>query len=97
MARQYYVYILSSFRKALYIGVTGNLLARLEQHRTGTGSRFADRYRTSRLVYLEYGTSVHGAIRREKQIKGWTRSRKIALIESVNPDWREITEGWQGF
>jgi putative endonuclease len=88
----YYVYIVTglSLRKVLYIGVTSDLGARVEAHRTGRFGGFTARYRLSKLVYAEAFTYVRDALAREKQLKGWRRERKIALIEAVNPEWREL-------
>jgi putative endonuclease len=86
---------LASDARELYIGVTGNLARRVSQHRTGfkPGGHPA-RHQTTHLVYCETTEDVVGAIRREKQIKGWTRKRKLELIESLNPDWKDFAEGW---
>jgi putative endonuclease len=79
-------YILASRSRSPYIGVTNNLARRLHQHRMGQVHTTA-KYRVRRLVHVEVSTDVQAAIRREKQLKGWLRSKKIALIESVNPTW----------
>jgi putative endonuclease len=95
MQRQFYVYILASDSRELYVGVTGNLARRVMQHRTGfrpTG--YTAEHNTKRLVYCEITDDVQAAIRREKQIKGWTRRRKLELIETLNPDWSDLAEGW---
>lgn len=95
MPRQFYVYILASDSRELYVGVTGNLARRVMQHRTGfrpTG--YTAGHNTTRLVYCEITDDVRAAIRREKQLKGWTRRRKLELIETLNPDWRDLAEGW---
>jgi putative endonuclease len=86
----YTVYILASRAKTLYIGITNNLERRLTQHRTDDGRGFTHAYRVQRLVYYESCELVGDALRREKQLKGWTRARKVALIESVNPAWRDL-------
>ncbi len=88
--REYFVYIASNHSRTLYVGVTNDLERRMAQHETGTGSEFARRYRINRLVYYEVAADVHDAISREKQIKGWSRVKKLALVESVNPDWRDL-------
>ena len=87
----FHVYILASHRRTLYIGVTANLNARLSQHRNGTGSKFTSKYNVRRLVYAEATPSATIAIEREKQIKRWRREKKIALIESINPHWVDLT------
>ena len=88
--RTYYVYILASKSRRTYIGVTNNLQRRLYQHRTGQVHTTA-RYRLFRLVYVECTADVLAAIRREKQLKGWLRARKLALISSVNPAWDDLS------
>jgi putative endonuclease len=87
---QYFVYILASLSKTLYIGVTSGLFARVEQHRNGVFDGFTKRYRIHRLVYFERFQYVNNAIAREKQLKGWVRARKVALIEEQNPTWADI-------
>ncbi len=90
MDDRFVVYILASRTRTLYIGVTNDLERRLAQHRTGLGSRFARRYSVDRLVLVEWSPDPLSAITREKQLKGWIRAEKIALIESVNPGWRDL-------
>jgi putative endonuclease len=92
----YYVYILASRTRVLYIGVTGDLLRRMYQHRNGLVPGFTSRYSVDRLVYVESCSCSIDAIRREKQLKGWVRRRKIALIEEINPDWRDLAEDSMG-
>ena len=87
----FHVYILASHRRTLYVGVTSNLNARLRQHLSGTGSKFTSKYNVRRLVYAEATQSATVAIEREKQIKRWRRAKKIALIESINPHWIDLT------
>ena len=87
--RTFYVYILASRSRALYIGVTNNLVQRLASHREGTSSHTA-KYRIVRLVHVEMTNDVHAAIAREKQLKGWRRERKLALISSENATWDEL-------
>jgi putative endonuclease len=91
-SRSYHVYIVTgrSHSKVLYIGVTSNLAARMEAHRSGLVDGFTARYRLFKLVYAEAFNHVHDAIAREKQLKGWRRERKIALIEAVNPNGLEL-------
>jgi putative endonuclease len=89
--RTYHVYILASRTKRLYVGVTGNLAFRLHQHQIGKGSTFAHRYGITRLVYAEDTHDANAAIRREKELKGWVRRKKIALIESRNPRWEDLS------
>jgi putative endonuclease len=91
-ASSYYVYILASGKYGtLYIGVTNNLQARLEQHRSSRGSEFVKKYAVYRLVYLEIFASARDAIAREKQLKNWHRDWKIRLIEENNPDWIDVS------
>jgi putative endonuclease len=89
----YYVYILSSRSRTLYAGVTNNITRRIAQHRFGHGG-FTSKYRIGRLVYLEPFGNPLAAIEREKQIKGWVRAKKVALIEQENPGWKDLAEGW---
>ena len=75
----------------LYTGVTNNLLRRVHEHKTGVGSKFTRRYNITKLVYFETTNDVEAAIKREKQIKGGSRRKKIELINSTNPEWRDLT------
>jgi len=87
------VYILANRRNGtLYTGVTSNLLQRLYQHRNNLTPGFASRYGCRLLVWYESHEQMEGAILREKQIKAGSRSRKVALIEAANPDWRDLTD-----
>jgi putative endonuclease len=89
----YYVYILASRRNGtLYIGITNDLRARLEQHRAGRGSEFVKKYRVHRLVRMEEFASPQEAIAREKQLKNWHRDWKVRLIEEDNPDWSDLSD-----
>jgi len=91
--RAYYVYILASGRYGtLYIGITNNLRIRLEQHRTGRGSKFVSKYKVFRLVHVETFASPEEAIAREKQLKNWRRDWKIELIEKENLDWGDLSD-----
>jgi putative endonuclease len=91
--RQYYVYIMSNRTHALYIGVTNDLENRAGQHQERASSGFTQRYHLIRLVYFEQYDKIADAIAREKQLKGWRRSEKIALIESLNPQWSDLSRG----
>lgn len=93
IAKSYFVYLLSSKSRTLYVGVTNDLRRRLDEHRSGRGSVFTQRYGVSRLVYCEAYVDVRDALRREKQLKGWRRSRKIALVEAANPKWLDLSIG----
>ena len=90
--RTYYVYMLSSRSRNLYVGVTNDLAARLWQHGNGE-DEFTSRYRIDRLVYYESTSDVMAAIAREKQIKSYRRAKKIALIAASNPAWNDLAEG----
>ena len=92
--RSYYVYIMTNRSKTLYTGVTGNLPGRTLEHKQGVRGQFAARYKIDRLVYFERFGRIVAAIAREKQIKGLLRIKKIALIVSMNPDWKDLSEGW---
>lgn len=92
MMKQGYVYILTNKRNGtLYIGVTSNLPQRIGQHRTGTVEGFAKKYGLTTLVWFEHFDDLQDARRRELQMKGWKRAWKIALIETLNPDWRDLS------
>lgn len=91
---EYFVYIISSRSGTLYIGVTNSIYRRSLQHKSGELDGFASKYHCNRLVYYESFDDVHRAIGREKQLKGWLRAKKIALIESKNPRWEDFAEKW---
>jgi putative endonuclease len=76
----------------LYTGVTNNLERRIHEHQHHLVKGFTKKYNIGKLVYFEETNDIHAAISREKQIKGWLRKKKIALIESVNPDWKDLSE-----
>ena len=91
MERTYHVYILASGRNGtLYIGVTGNLAARVRQHRTGAAEGFVKKYNVTRLVHVEPFADINEAIAREKALKKWRRSWKLELIERDNPQWLDL-------
>ena len=94
--RTYHVYILASTGRVLYVGFTGDLARRLFQHRARLHRGFTRRYNVTRLVYYEARGGWRDAFTRERQIKGWRRARKIALIESVNPSWRDLAHDLLG-
>jgi putative endonuclease len=90
--KQWYVYILSNIsRSVLYVGVTNNLHRRLHEHRHGIGSTFTQKYHVNDLIYFERYNNPKQAIKREKQIKSWSRKRKNALISIKNPDLKTIS------
>jgi putative endonuclease len=93
---RYFVYIMSSQTRVLYIGVTNDLERRVQQLKDGLGSQFTTKYRVRRLVHYEETSDVRDAISREKELKGWTRARKVALIEGANPDWGDLSAEWPG-
>ena len=93
--RSYYVYILASHKRVLYTGITSDLDRRACEHQHDQDpDSFSARYRIHKLVYFERFGRVHHAIKREKEIKSWRREKKIALINSVNPKWKDLSEGW---
>jgi len=92
--RHYYVYVLANAGRMLYTGVTNNLERRVLEHKAKLVPGYTAKYNIARLVYYEATTSVVAALEREKQIKGWQRKKKLALIRSVNPDWRDLSEDW---
>ena len=94
VAKIYYVYILSSQRRVLYIGMTSNIEQRVFQHKTHVFGGFTAKYHVTSLVYFERHGSVITAIRREKEMKAWRREEKIELNESVNPKWKDLSYGW---
>jgi putative endonuclease len=94
MDHEYWVYIVASRTGTLYIGVTNNLYRRIWEHKNGMIEGFSKQYHCDRLVYREGFDDVKKTIDREKQLKGWRRSKKIALIESRNPRWQDLAEKW---
>ena len=92
--RTFYVYLLASKSRRLYVGVTNNLERRLFEHKSKLVDGFTKRYKIDRLVYFEQTVDVLSAIAREKQVKSWSRSKKIALIESINPIWEDLSTEW---
>jgi putative endonuclease len=94
LARTYYVYVMASKSRVIYVGVTGFLMARVLQHRAGEGGEFTRRYQAHRLVYFASFRNVGDAIARETEIKKWRRKKKVRLIEERNPTWEDLAEGW---
>src|SRR5271169_2276551 len=90
----YHVYIMTNRPQTLYMGVTGDIEKRVFEHKKGTHLGFTSRYKIDRLLYFERFGDIHYAIAREKQIKGLLRIKKIALIVSMNPEWKDLSEGW---
>jgi putative endonuclease len=91
--REYWVYILANRSRLTYIGVTNNLVVRLAQHRDAKHA-FSAKYRINKLVYFESTNDIVAAISREKQLKRWVRKKKHALVETMNPDWRDLAVDW---
>ena len=87
----YHVYILASASRVLYTGVTNDLQRRIMEHKQGRVAGFTQRYNVSQLMYFAPFRDVRDAIAREKQIKAWTRGKRIALIESMNPHWKDLS------
>jgi putative endonuclease len=92
--KRYYVYIMASRSLTFYTGMTGDLYHRVLQHKSGEIEGFTKRYHINRLLYYEAFKYVNNAIAREKQIKAWTRAKRLALIKSENPAWQDLAEGW---
>jgi putative endonuclease len=92
--KYYFVYIMTNRSRTLYTGVTNNLERRVWEHKNKAVPGFTSRYNITQLVYYKEGTDVREDITREKQIKGWLRRKKIALIESINPDWKDLSVDW---
>jgi putative endonuclease len=86
----YYVYILASRSRTLYVGVTSRLIFRVAQHRSGELGGFTSKYKIHRLVYFERFQYIGNAIAREKELKGWLREKKVALITAANPTWEDL-------
>lgn len=94
MKKTYFVYIMSNISKMLYMGVTNDLEHRIFQHKTKEVDGFTKKYNMHRLVFFEAFGDIREAIAREKQIKGWLRAKKVALIESMNPNWKDLAPKW---
>ena len=94
MSGSFWVYIMSSKSGTLYTGMTNSLDRRVYEHKHHLVPGFTAKYGCTRLVYFEECADPVGAIDREKQIKGWLRSEKIALVESMNPHWNDLAQNW---
>ena len=92
--KQYYAYIMTNNSGTLYTGVTDDLVRRVYEHKNKLIEGFTKKYNITKLIYYEITGDVKAAIQREKQIKGWLRRKKIALIEVANPEWHDLSEGW---
>ncbi len=92
--REYYVYIMTNGVRTLYIGVTNDLARRVYEHKQKLIDGFTKKYNITFLIYYETTSHVEAARAREKQLKGWRRAKKIALIEASNPQWKDISLEW---
>ena len=90
----YYVYIMASRSRVLYVGKTNDLQRRVFEHKSRLVDGFTSRYHVTRLVHYEETGHLIAAIERERQLKGWIRARKVALIEDANPAWSDLSEEW---
>ena len=90
--RTYYVYIMASRSRVLYTGVTNDLARRVDEHKRGVNAGFTSRYRITRLVDFEEFADIRDAIAREKEVKSWTRTRRVGLVEQRNPFWQDLTD-----
>ncbi|HEY3972064.1 MAG TPA: GIY-YIG nuclease family protein [Candidatus Sulfotelmatobacter sp.] len=97
MAKLFFVYIMTNSPDSavLYAGITGDLVHRVWQHKNKLVRGFTSRYNLTRLVYYERFCYPDAAMNREKEIKGWRRSKKIRLIDSANPRWEDLAKDWQ--
>jgi putative endonuclease len=94
MDNQFHVYIMTNKSGTLYTGMTENIKKRTDEHKNRLVDGFTKKYNIDRLLYFEMFVDVHSAIAREKTIKGWLRKKKLELIRTVNPDWRDLSENW---
>lgn len=93
--KNYYVYILTNWNnKVMYIGVTNNLERRIQEHKSKQIEGFTKKYNVTKLVYYDITNDVNEAIAMEKKLKGWKRDRKNSLVESINPEWKDLSEDW---
>jgi putative endonuclease len=93
--RTSYVYLLTNWNnKVMYVGVTNNLERRLYEHKQKLMPGFTEKYNVNKLVYFEETNDVRVALEREKEIKKWRREKKNRLVESANPEWKDLSEGW---
>jgi len=92
--KNYYIYIMTSQSGTLYIGMTNDIKKRVYQHKNHLIPGFTDKYNVDQLLYVETTSDPVSAIRREKQLKKWRREKKLALVDSQNPDWKDLSEGW---
>jgi putative endonuclease len=91
---RFWVYIMASKSRRIYTGVTNSVYHRALQHKSGEIEGFTKKYKINRLVYYEEYKYIGNAIAREEEVKGWTRAKRVALIQSMNPTWEDLAEGW---
>jgi putative endonuclease len=91
--KDYYIYIITNNSKTLYTGMTNNLKRRIYEHKNKLNEGFTKKYNIDKLVYFELFNNPDDALRREKQLKGWLRKKKVELIESINPEWKDLSNG----
>ena len=94
MPKQYYIYIMTNKSRTFYVGVTNNLERRVYEHKHKLIPGFTEKYNITLLIYYEVFGDIREAIAREKQVKDWRRSKKIALIETMNPKWTDLAAEW---
>lgn len=94
LQHRYFVYIVANENRTIYIGVTNDLARRIQQHRAKTLAGFTAKYAVSTLIYFEEFGDIRDAITREKQLKGYRRAKKVALIEAENPHWEDLAADW---
>ena len=94
MTRTYYVYLMASKSRTLYVGVTNHLRRRVHEHKEKLLKGFTSKYNISRLVHFEATNDIRAALGREEEIKAWRRQKKVALIEAANPEWRDLSDAW---
>ena len=93
--KAYYVYILTNWNnEVMYIGVTNNLERRIYEHKNKLADGFTKKYNVNKLVYYEHGNDAESAMMREKQLKGWLRKKKNTLVETLNPEWCDLSAKW---
>jgi putative endonuclease len=92
--RRYFVYIMTNPSRTLYTGITNSLRRRVREHKEKRADGFTKKYNITRLAYFESFVDVRNAIEREKKIKAWTRAKRIALVESSNPKWDDLSREW---
>ena len=92
--KTYYIYMMTNLSGTLYTDITDNLKQRVSEHKQKLVTGFARKYSTTKLVYFEEEKNADEAHARKKQIKGWPRAKKVELIESLNPEWKDLSSGW---